>query len=96
MEESPSIGLGVTEAVGSDRYPGTIVAVPSATRIIVQRDDVLVEQCGVRVFTRRPDAPRSIYTLRRNGRWVAKGVPMRAGYGRLAIGNRDYYLDPSF
>jgi hypothetical protein len=39
-----------------------------------------------------PEAERVVVTLRRNGRWVAKGQPMRSGRS-FAVGHRNSYYD---
>jgi hypothetical protein len=88
----------------SDRNPATIVK-RTAKTIVVQRDDVTNMSPAdhdayahghgkVVVFTRNYDAGMETYTLRKNGRWIARGDSLR---GRsLTIGHRDFYRDPSF
>ena len=93
----------------SDRYPATIVARTDRT-IRIQEDRVVnlnpddeVENGlayarghgKVVIFERDYDAPIATYTLRKNGRWIRKGEPMRGG-GVLTIGARSYYRDPHF
>ncbi len=46
-------------------------------------------------FTRNPNASEEEFTLRKNGRWIRKGDPMRGG-AEIAIGYRDQYYDYSF
>jgi hypothetical protein len=93
----------------SDRHPATIVK-RTPTTITVQRDRTSqmskpenVEsgvayangQGDVVIFQRDYDAPLETYTLRKSGRYVLKGQPMR-GSRTLSIGTRSVYRDPSF
>lgn len=89
----------------SDRNPATIVK-RTAKTIVVQRDntshmsgerhDAYAHGRGeVVVYLRDYDAPLETYTLRKNGRWIMAGSPMRGGRS-LSLGRRDYYRDPSF
>lgn len=94
----------------SDRNPATIVK-RTAKTIWVQADDVrnmsseanresgLAFARGhgdVTVFIRDYDSPIRKYTLRKNGRWMAEGAPMRSQGASLQLGRRSYYRDPSF
>ena len=94
----------------SDRRPATIVK-RTAKTIWVQADHVtnisseanresgLVHARGhgdVTVFARDYDAPIRRYTLRKNGRWMAAGAPLRSQGASLTLGRRDYYYDPHF
>lgn len=94
----------------SDSNPATIVK-RTAKTIWVQADNVANftsdedRDSGVAfaqghgtvvVFTRDYDAPIKVYSLRKNGRWIAKGAPANARGSSLTIGHRRYYRDPSF
>lgn len=94
----------------SDRNPATIVK-RTAKTIHVQEDDTAhmsspesIESGAafangrgdVTVFTRNYDAPIKVYSLRNNGRWIAKGAPANARGNSLTVGTRSYYRDPSF
>ena len=46
-------------------------------------------------YTPRPNGSRELYRLRKNGRYVRDGEPMRGGTS-ITIGYRRYYQDPSF
>jgi ABC-type amino acid transport substrate-binding protein len=89
----------------SDRNPATIVK-RTAKTITVQRDttahmsgeghDAYAHGHGeVVIFTRDYDAGLEVFTLRKNGRWIQQGQPLRGGRS-LTVGVRDFYRDPSF
>jgi hypothetical protein len=94
----------------SDRAPATIVK-RTAKTIWVQEDRVTnmsseeTRESGlafaqghgdVTIFVREYDSPIRKYTLRRNGRWMAEGAPMRSQGASLSLGRRDFYRDPHF
>ena len=97
------VGLGVTEAVGSDRYPGTITAVsPSGKKITVQMDDYRRTDSNgygghqeYEYFRDENNYRTREYSLRKNGEFVEVGSPISWGRG-LTIGMRRAYQDPSF
>ena len=101
MSETPKVGMGATLVIGSDCHPYTIVFVKSPKRIIVQEDRYerkdkngpFTEMQEYEYFF-RPDAPKVIFTLRKNGRWYQKGQPM--GSPALSVGERRAYQDPCF
>jgi hypothetical protein len=90
----------------SDRNPATIVK--RTPKTIWVQDDRATNICApdtdgyaqghgdVIVFARDYDAPIHVYSLRANGRWIAKGAPAHSRGASLTIGRRDYYRDPSF
>lgn len=100
---APEVGAGATLLSWTDRHAATVVSVSADGRTVeVQRDiarrvDGLgMTDSGQRYeFTPDPDAAVDTYTLRRNGRWVRKGEPMRQG-AALLIGARDEFYDFSF
>lgn len=99
----PEVGMGATMLAWTDRHAATIVAVSESGRSVdVQRDIARrVDNLGMTdsgqcyEFTPDPTAAVLTYTLRRNGRWVRKGAPMRGG-SVLLIGRRDEFYDFSF
>lgn len=90
-----------TIAVGSDRYPATIVA-RTAKTIKVQGDRATridgngLSESQTWLFERDYDAPILTYTLRRNGRWVRQGSPQNARGAGLGLGHRSRHDDPHF
>lgn len=99
----PVVGMGATIYAGSDAYPATVSRVsPSGKTIWVQHDEHMVvsgtwEAGNVDYVTYpNPNAEEHQYTLRANGRWMAKGTPINARYGHLGLGHRRYAQDPSF
>jgi len=99
-QPTPEVGMGATYCGWSDRHPYTVVEVKSPTTIVVQRDTATrVDSNGMSEvqtyeYSRNPDAERVTVTLRRNGRWVAKGEPQTAG--AFSLGRREKYYDYSF
>lgn len=98
----PEVGMGATVLMWSDRRAGTISRVsPSKKTLWFQSDKATrVDTNGMSdaqayEYERQPDAPEAEYTLRKNGRWVRKGSPMK-GSGSLLIGVRDEHYDYSF
>jgi hypothetical protein len=100
---TPEVGMGATIYAGSDSYPATVTRVsPSGKTIWVTKDETMVvagshEEGNVAFVTaERPEAAERQYSLRGNGRWMAKGTPAHARYGTLSLGERHYTQDPSF
>lgn len=95
----PVVGMGVTETLGSDRYPYTVVQVISAREIVVQRDAwKRISGTGESVLyelTPNPNGELVTLTMRSNGRWVRKGESMKRG-NPWHVGRRDRYNDPHF
>jgi len=99
----PTVGEGVTMGIGSDRYPYTIVAVRlDGKEIDVQRDDFhridsngLSERQDYEFFPNESGRTETL-TLRKNGRYVVKGVSLRRNFCYWVIGKRGAYQDPSF
>lgn len=99
----PTVGMGATLYFGSDAYPATVSRVsPSGKTLWVRQDEVMVtagqfEAGNVDYVTyENPGAAEHMYTLRQNGRWMAKGAPVNARYGHIGLGYRRYAQDPSF
>ena len=104
MEQvEPRVGTGATLCVGSDSYAYTIVKVSENRKTIWVTADIHMpdkakgfDYYSNQVFTYTPqvDGTRRVFTLRKNGWWVEKGV--RTVCSHLYIGYRRYYQDPSF
>lgn len=99
-DAEPTVGMGVTFLMWTDRHAGTIVEVGKGT-VVVQRDKpVRTDSNGMSEsqsyeFEPQPDAKKEVFTLRKNGAWVLKGDAMKNGQ-RIAIGYREEYYDFSF
>lgn len=98
----PEVGMGATLVFWTDRKGATIVEVSaSGKRIVVQEDKATrtdshgMSDAQSYEHTPDPDAPRTAYTLRKNGRYVREGEPMKGG-GAILIGSRSTYHDYSF
>ena len=97
----PVVGMGATGGCGSDCYPYTVVEIIRDKRIAVVEDlhkpaegfDYYSNQ--VYTYSQNPEGTKEIYRLRKNGRWVRDGQPMRGG-STISLGHRRYYQDPSF
>ena len=95
------VGMGATYCVGSDCYPYTVVEVINQKKIVVTSDMYKAtdksEYYGSQdyTYTSNPDGHRMVLTLRKNGRWIPQGSPMRGSCG-FTIGYRRAYRDPSF
>lgn len=101
----PEIGMGASFVYGSDREPGTIVAVDvfksgerkgQVRRIHVQYDDWNIVsgnfQSGNAVieYTPNPNHPVTVFTQRADGRWY------NSKSSRVVVGVREYYQNPHF
>ncbi len=99
----PQVGMGATTGAGSDCYPHTIIEVsPMLDWIIIQADRYEPVE-GFNYYSNQqynyfPNAKgaRTKYTLRKNGRYMQDGTPMKYDFHRVAIDFRRYYQDPSF
>jgi hypothetical protein len=103
---TPEVGMGVTYAVGSDRYAATIVEVlifKSGERkgqvrgVVIQDDKAIVtsgsEQDGSAQYRYEPQ-PNAV---KETFLWNAQaGRFIRHGYCRLGLGHRSFYRNPSF
>lgn len=94
--------------VGSDSYPYTIHKVSDDKKVIwISADDhTWIRQPGTLPesekghyeFSNKHSKDESKwmkFTLRKNGRYVLEGSPMKDGRS-IHIGHRSYYQDPSF
>lgn len=100
MNFLPTVGIGATNCVGSDRYPYTVIEVQSPKRIVVQADNYKrtdkngLSESQTYEYSPNPDGSTRVLTMRKNGRWCEVGDSM--DYGGWAIGYRSAYQDPSF
>lgn len=99
---TPEKGMGCTMLMWSDRHAASIIGVAANGKsVTVQRDKATrTDAYGMSdsqsyEYEPDPDGSTRVFTLRKNGRWVAKGDPMRGGMG-LLVGHRDEHYDYSF
>lgn len=93
------VGEGATVCFYSDRCAGTIVARNGRTLTwqadkATRTDDLGMSDAQSYTYERDPQGRTMEFTMRKNGRWVCAGEPMRGGTG-LAAG-RFHYFDYSF
>ena len=99
-DEPPVVGMGATMPMWTDRHAYTVVEA-GPKRLVAQQDIATrVDGNGMSdaqsyTFAPNPAAPREVFTLRKNGRWVKEGESMRGGQ-RLSLGARSEYHDYSF
>lgn len=98
-QKQPTVGDGATILMYSDRHAATIIEVGS--KHVVIQEDIAIRTDGHGMsdsqsydYERCPTAPKDIFTLRKNGRWVRKGESQKGTC--LLIGHRDHYYDYSF
>jgi len=86
----PEVGTPATYCAGSDCYAYTVIKVsPTGAKITVQRD---TDMCVAEGQYERNSAGETVVAHRRaDGRYYAHG-----SYGRVVVGSRRTYLDPSF
>jgi len=99
-EQTPKVGDGATELVGSDRYPYTVIKVHDGKRpTLTLRGDKATRTDDRGWFTEQqdyeyepdPDGREVVVTLRNDGRWRQRGDDRL-----FSIGSRSRYRDPSF
>ncbi len=100
--EKPYVGMGATQLSFTDQVPCTIVYVTTTphnvTRITARKDLAYRTDDGStdrQTYEYLPDesAPQVVYTLRRNGHWVARGKGSNTP--PLILGIRQAWKDPS-
>lgn len=98
----PEVGMGATICHWTDRSAATVSFVSANGKTIrTQADNAIrIDKNGqsesqTYEFERIPDAPEATWTLRKNGRWIRKGDPMRGGQ-TIHLGVRSAYYDYSF
>ncbi|WP_051442080.1 hypothetical protein [Arthrobacter sp. H14] len=97
----PTVGMGATELMASDRRAGTIIAINHDGRqLTFQRDKAKrTDSNGMSDdqsygYSPNPGAQKRVYTRRKNGQWCLQGTV--AGRAVLAVGYRREYHDYSF
>ncbi|HEX8556710.1 MAG TPA: hypothetical protein VF668_01335 [Pyrinomonadaceae bacterium] len=94
---TPTVGMGATEVMYSDRHAFTVVEVISPTRIKVRADRATrVDKNGMSdaqqyKFTPDPKGRERVLTKRRNGKWVPVGESQNAP--GFLLGVRSEYRD---
>jgi hypothetical protein len=102
---TPVVGMGATYSIGSDRYAQTITAVNKTgkTIMVVGANSIYTKHTNLKpnegqtlIGYDESFTPNTgtVYTLRKNGYFHAKGS--KAKYGYLTIGQRNTYMDPHF
>ena len=101
-QPAPEVGMGATMLMWSDRHAATILEVTdNGKSLTVQRDKAIrTDEHGMSDsqsyrYESDPEGAVHTFTLRKNGRWVRKGEPIRDGMG-LIVGHRQEYYDFSF
>lgn len=100
-QPSPTVGMGGTILMWTDRVAVTVIAVnTNKTRVVVQEDlAVRTDSNGLSevqsyAYRPNPNGRTTVFTLRKNGAWVRAKEPMTGT--RLTLGRREAYRDPSF
>lgn len=98
ISEEPSIGMGATIQIGSDRVAATVVQVThNAKRIVLQEDTATrIDQNGMsesQQYTYQTNTNGQLWyaSKRKDGRWRISGGRMP-----VSLGARSYYYDFSF
>lgn len=100
----PVVGMAASYGAGSDSYPATIVEVSAnGKRLWITRDEVITGEWNTGEYEAKtyttlpnPDGERREYTLRKNGKWIPKGIEQSAYYMALSLGVSSYRQDPHF
>lgn len=99
----PVVGMGATYHVGSDSYACTVIEVsPSGHRIVLQHDRTvptkraramgMTDEMRPFLYVRNPEGRTEVATRRKDG-YRLKGWKRS---GRVELGIRETYRDPSF
>jgi len=99
---APEVGMGATICCWTDRHACTVVEVSTSGRVVTVQQDKATRTDNLGVtdaqsysYEPNPNAPTQVFTLRRNGRYVAEGSAMKSGEV-LSLGRRDEHYDYSF
>jgi hypothetical protein len=99
---APTVGMGATRISYTDRLPFTVVEVSASGKAIMVTEDKAhradsngMSECQSYLFSPNPDAERTCFTLRSNGKWVQKGEGAKNGR-QIVLGFREKYYDYSF
>ena len=94
----PEIGMGATMFYPSDRYPGTVVEIISDTEVVIQNDSHRADPSKDNgmghqnwLLDRDPNGRKTTVTLRKNGKWVEKGLKADKYGPYWLLGQRSYY-----
>jgi len=94
----PEIGMGVTLAIGSDRFPGTIIDISSSGKRITFQEDIAsrIDNNGMSesqdyIFQIDPQGTIHTASLRKDNSWRITNSKTP-----VYIGKRDKYYDFSF
>lgn len=96
-EIKPAVGMGVTQVIGSDRYPGTISRVSASGKTFwFKRDNYKrtdrngISESQTYEYSADPNCYETEVRRRKDGSW------QEIGGGYVNVGFRRAYLDPSF
>jgi hypothetical protein len=95
MFKLPKIGDGVTISVGSDSYPGTIIAVTSKTIMVREDAAVCISGCyatEIQDWQITPDPNGRVF----RAQWSEKRQCYRDHGTPVYVGHRRRYNDPCF
>lgn len=93
----PTVGMGCTITMYTDRHAATVVKVCTDRKIIVQEDAAVAKHQGMTdmgqdwELTRDPNGRLITYTKRQNGTWRES-----KGTNGLLLGHRNHFYDYSF
>jgi hypothetical protein len=97
----PTVGMGATLVMWSDRHAYTVVEVLSPKKIVVQQDIAeRIDKNGCSEnqkyqFNPNPNASKQVFTKRKNGKWIKLGNDM-SNSSPLILGWKDEYYDYTF
>jgi len=99
-ETAPEVGMDATVCYVTDRVSTKITAVSTSGKQVTTWDGkAVIGWCfspeGEEMWFDKSPA-EVVWTLRKNGRWIAKGQPMERYATHLLVGVKDDYRDPSF
>ena len=90
----PTVGMGCTILMWSDRHAATVVEIKSARRIVIQQDNAeRTDKNGMSesqeyTYTPNTNAAKRVFFLNKRGRWVEQG-----GGNGLLLGQRIEFYD---
>lgn len=96
-QPTPEVGMGVTERIGSDCYPYTLIQIINPKTIVIQSDDYKCTDYKFQNYdiTPNPDGGKITLTLRKNGRWKRKNATIKDSFN-YGLGHRRAYQDPHY
>lgn len=92
------VGMGATLNLWSDRRAMTVTRVITPKKIEVKQNETRCLDWYGSDYEILPELRdgAEVFTLRKNGTWVAEGQPKKYGSVTLTLGFRHHYIDPSF